>query len=1039
MNSLEKNINTSIEKLSKTIYPLKEIIKEILNIVNQGLPLCSISIYMIDPESKNIEYTMSNKELWPIPYSKIKWFTKNTSQQDKNKNQILHIPNRKKSILTDFKQLKKDQNNHSYSCDDYLFMTISNEEYTTGIILVHSWHHKKPLKKVVPNFSDNAKLIAKYLSDTVIFIENYQVHKKIETLLSDKKKLTLRIQEDEQSLKRRVLELTTLYETSSDISHSLDYSEIITKTVSSLNKVLNYDSCSILLKDIFKPTELFVTLGKQLPDRTIKSLKNIILNSAEAFFPEDLNSNEINETIHILDKKNRIKTPPQFNSHSNVPLIFRNQIIGIITVSSFKKDAFQKNEIQFLHTLANNIASTLGKIKIIRDLEKSKIYSVLESINDPIIIIDEKHQVQIINPYAEKLLNLPPNSNISKEKLINLLNTLSLLDLYHQVKSSEKPILNQQASYNDQNFTVNISPVINNELGFVGIIFLFRDITNIQHMDRIKTQRLDAISKVNLIINSIENLNHLLEVLMDFLLNITNCNMGSIQLMQNGSFVTSVHKNFPEKIRRSYRYKNRKTISQEVEETKRFILIDDYFSNTSLNPDVKILIDLYLCIPIIINSQLIGIINLTRKFGSTENPFTKEDIDTLLTVTSLAATTIHNSLLYEEKLQKEKLDQEIKVATKIQKNLLPTALPEIEKLNFGILNIPAQEIGGDFYDFIKLDNNRLGIIISDIVGKGIPAGLYMAVLKSILNRNILSELSPKETLHRLNNIMFNDPVINKFIPLFYGIFDQNKKEFKYANAGHEPGYILREKEFITLDSYGFPLGGCKNQSYEEKKVTLKEDDLFMFFTDGIIDVKNPNNKSFEVKGIKKFLMQHRNYPPQLILNKLKVQLNNFSENVNKRDDITAIICKYNKLYENTSKLILEQEVITTSETSQIKIIRNKIKEICTLANFNSKTILDIQLSINEAQANIIEHAYLGDPNKKITFHFKLFSDKLETIIKDNGLTLKNNKLNKRTSIKIDEIEGSGLGIFLINTLMDEIIYEPKNIGTKLKLVKYNLN
>tara|TARA_B100000427_G_scaffold329551_1_gene346280 strand:+ start:11424 stop:14525 length:3102 start_codon:yes stop_codon:yes gene_type:complete len=1030
LNKIEESIN----QINSNLFSKKTITEEIFRIFQLIFSKSSINIYTFDIDRKQIDTTLSNKNLWPIPNNMSRWLT---NQKNIHQKKSLYIPNRKKFILTDFIQYNKDKKKYNYSCNDGLFIHIINEENILfGTIFIHNWDTKQKLTSVYSNIETNIKLSTNYIQQIINSIENYHIHKKIESLLHDKNKLTQKIYQDEQSLNQRLIELTTLYETSNELSHSLNHIEIIEKISKSINKVLNYDSCSIFLKKIFNKNELFVTVGSNFHHTTIKLLTKSALNSIDSFFSTIINPNTIDIKITKLNKKNSLKDKT-IESHATVPLIFRDEIIGIITLESFKKNAFQKNELQFVHTLSNHIASTLGKIKIIRELEKSKIYSVIESIIEPVIILDQKHNINIINPKAATLLNIDPNQNITQEKLIDLLAELRLLKLYQQVIKTKQPIINEHANYNNKTFMVNISPVINKEYGYVGIIFLFRDITEIQQMDRIKTQRLEAITKVNLMIKSMSNLDNLLEVLMEFLLNATTCNMGSIQLKQKDRFVTANHSNFPEKIRRSYRYKNRKTISEKVEKTKKLILIDNYFSSPELDPNVKVLIELYLCIPIMINNELIGIINLARKYGTLAAKFTKEDIDTLLTITTLVATTIHNSMLYKEKVEKEKIDQELKVASEIHNNLLPKNLPIKEKLLFGTLNIPAQKIGGDFYDFIELDKNRTGIIIADIVGKGIPAGLYMAVLKSIINRNINDKQSPKETITQLNKTIYKDPVINKFVPLFYGILDSKNNSFVYSNAGHEPGYILRKNKFIKLDTKGFPLAGYKDETFIEKEIKIEDNDLLFLFTDGILETKIANNTSIGLNGVKSFIQKNQKFPPQIILNKIKNYLTGTENKLIKKDDITVIACKINQKLKYKNQLIFKKNIKTLSKITEIKKIRKEIEAICKTTNINNKTKLDLQLAVNEAQANIIEHAYLGDPNKYIYFYFSIFEDKLEIIIKDNGIPLKSNSIEKKISNNLEKLEGSGLGLFLIYTLMDEINFSSTKTENKLKLVKYN--
>ena len=1031
---MQNQIEESINQIKTNLFPEKIIVEELFRILKLIFPKSSINIYTFSNDKKKIDITLSNKNLWAIPNNLTCWLTnpKNTIQLP-----FLHIKNRKKFILTDFIQYSKDQKKYHYRCNDGLLFNVVNDENTVfAAIFIHNWHLKTTLTKLYKDLNKKIDLTSNYIQQIINPIENYLIHKKIKNLLEDKNKLTQKIFQDEQSLNRRLTELTTLYETSNELSHSLNYVEIIEKVSKNINKVINFDACSIFIKKVFNKNELFITVGSDHNNEIIRLLTKETLNSIDSFFSTEINPSQINIKITKLNRRiNHLSKT--INSHATVPLIFRDEIIGVICLLSFKKSAFQGNELQFVHTVSNNLASTLGKIKIIRDLEKSKIYSVIESIIEPVIILDHKHNINIINSKAAQLLNIRHQKAISQDELIDLLKELCLHNLYQNVQKTKQPVINEHATYNKKNFLVNISPIFNDEYGYVGIIFLFRDTTEIQQMDRIKSQRLEAISKVNLMIKSIENLDNLLDVLMEFLLNISSCNMGSIQLKQKDRFVTATHINFPEKIRRSYRYKNRKTISEKVEKTKNLILIDNYFASPDLDPNVKILIELYLCIPIIINNNLIGIINLARKYGTSASKFTKEDIDTLLTITTLVATSIHNSILYKEKLEKEKIDQELKVASEIHNNLLPTNLPVNPKLIFGTLNIPAQKIGGDFYDFMELDKNKIGIIIADIVGKGIPAGLYMAVLKSIINRNIKEGESPKQTIKQLNKIIFNDPVINKFVPLFYGIIDTQNNTFTFSNAGHEPGFIFRKNKFIKLDTKGFPLAGYENQTFYEKEIKINEDDLLFFFTDGLLEIKLAENASIGINGLKSFIQKNQKFPPQIILNKIKNYLTGTKSQTIKKDDITAIACKVNQKLTYKNQLILKKNIKTASAITEIKKIRKEIDTICTKSSINHQTKLDLQLAINEAQANIIEHAYLGDSTKKIFFEFLIYEDKLEITIKDNGIPLNSDSIEKKISNNIEKLEGSGLGLFLIYSLMDEISFSSTKTENKLKLVKYN--
>ena len=1018
-------------------YRLDEITQKIFNITQHSFPNCSISLYNINPKTKKIESTLANLDLWPIQENTIRWLTNHISSKKKLLPYI-YIKNRESFILTDFLRLKLDTEKYNYNCNDGLFLNFKkNDGQIYAIIFIHQWHLKHPLKLPHLTLPSTIRLLATKIKPLTELIDDFYVRTTINSLLSTKESLKSRLNEDEISLKQKILELETMFETSSDLGHSLNYHEIIKKTSKSVRKVIKYNFFNVFLNDIFNSNELFITQSHNFSDSTLEGVIDDVINCSKLFFSTNFKKSDISIIFSKISYKVFSKDLNKIYSYTTLPLIFQGNIIGIVVISGLEEKSFDNSQLQYINTITNNLASTLGKIKIIRDLEKSKIYSVIEGIQEPILIIDEKHQVNILNPEAKKVLKAS-SKHVSATTLFILMEKIGLLSLFNRVKATKKAIINQEINYYQKNFIVNISPIITADHGYVGVIFLFRDVTQIQQMNRITTLRLNAISQVNNIINSIQKPNELLNLLMSFLLETTNCNMGSIQLKRNNMFITAIHNNFPEKIRKTYRFLNKKAISEIVRENKKPLLIDNYFSHDDLDKNIKVIIDLYICIPVMINNELIGIINLLRKYGTTTTPFTSEDFETLLKVSTIVATALHSSMLYNEKVEKEKIDQEIKLATKVHQNLLSKDLPLHSKMSFGVLNIPARKLGGDFYDIIKFNQNKIAIIIADIVGKGIPAGLYMAVLKSIINRYISKYKPPKTILTKLSDVVYQDPVIHTFIPFFLGVFDFKNNTFTYSNAGHEPAYILRNTNtFIKCTTTDLPIGSFKSQSFSEKTIELENDDLFFCFTDGLIDLLNDKKSDKKSEKIKRFFASHSDFPPQTICSKLENYLNSFSSSNEKKDDITTLVCKFYKTNHKISKLLINKEIISTSQLKDIKKIRAIIKDICCSAKYSEKTMFDVQLSVNEVQANIIEHSYLGDEEKTILFKFQAYIDKFVITIKDFGIKHQNDYL-KNNSMSVDTSEGSGLGVFLIYSLMDEVNYESSNMFNKLTLVKYDL-
>ena len=360
----------------------------------------------------------------------------------------------------------------------------------------------------------------------------------------------------------------------------------------------------------------------------------------------------------------------------------------------------------------------------------------------------------------------------------------------------------------------------------------------------------------------------------------------------------------------------------------------------------------------------------------------------------------------------------------------------LDIVDFGAGSFPARDIGGDYYDFFTLTSGKIGIIIADIVGKGIPAGLFMAMLKSTLHTNIISYDSPKKALEIINRILFKDSVIKKFVPVIYAILDPISLELKYCNAGHEPGLILRKNKISVLDSIGFPLGGLETAVYEEKSITLEDGNTILLYTDGVVEARGGNHSSFGVQRLKTFLRKNSSLEAQDIVNNLKHTIDTFSKNQEQHDDLTMIIIKSRK--KNKKEFYKEANKSKTLQISthkkNIPKIRKELQNFCENIGFSDSMIFDIKLSVNEAHANIIEHAYFGSAKGMISFNLVDYKNRIEIKIKDFAKNVSQTIKGEKKHLK--ELEGSGLGVYLINTLMDEITIEKNKNYTELIIIKY---
>jgi len=229
------------------------------------------------------------------------------------------------------------------------------------------------------------------------------------------------------------------------------------------------------------------------------------------------------------------------------------------------------------------------------------------------------------------------------------------------------------------------------------------------------------------------------------------------------------------------------------------------------------------------------------------------------------AVGLENYYLIRTKKKHEKVDREISTGAEIQSQLLPDYCPIIHGMDLAAHCRPALQLGGDYYDFMCLKTNisekrkekaRWALVIGDVMGKGIPAGLLMTMLRGMLRAEVLTGLPPDRILHDLNQLAINDlDQSHRFITLFYSDYDPRTKKLRFANAAHNPPLLWKssEKKIVRLDSDGFVLGLQNDAEYQCGQIQLKKNDAILYYTDGVTDTSNALGERFdEERLIKSF-------------------------------------------------------------------------------------------------------------------------------------------------------------------------------------------
>lgn len=238
---------------------------------------------------------------------------------------------------------------------------------------------------------------------------------------------------------------------------------------------------------------------------------------------------------------------------------------------------------------------------------------------------------------------------------------------------------------------------------------------------------------------------------------------------------------------------------------------------------------------------------------------------------------------------KSAVERENIMALSIQKSLLPQKNPEI--LGFRIYAIwqPTRVVSGDYYDFINLTNNNLGISLADVCGHGFPAALLMSNIQATLRIIAGHNHSPKEICDHLNSIMINYVMPEKFTSFFYGVLNAEKKEFTYSNAGHPPPIIIRNNgEIYHLSNGGLLLGVEPNASYQQAKVQLEKGDVLLLYTDGILETRNAFGEEFGESRLIDICKKNIHLSENDFGKNILTIINKFS-NDNIEDDITLVI------------------------------------------------------------------------------------------------------------------------------------------------------
>jgi serine phosphatase RsbU (regulator of sigma subunit)/predicted ester cyclase len=244
--------------------------------------------------------------------------------------------------------------------------------------------------------------------------------------------------------------------------------------------------------------------------------------------------------------------------------------------------------------------------------------------------------------------------------------------------------------------------------------------------------------------------------------------------------------------------------------------------------------------------------------------------------------------LEQEERERERVEQELRVARRIQQASLPKVVPRLEGWQIFPYYWPAREVGGDFYDFFDLVDDRVGVVVGDATGHGVPAALVMASARSMLRAVAQASDSPGDVLRRVNDPLATDIPPNMFVTCFYAILEPKSGSLTYANAGHDLPYLHRNGDVEELRARGMPLGLMPEMSYEEKEMVLDTGEGVLFYSDGLVEAHKPEGEMFSFPRLRALIAQHGE-EERVLRDVLMEELHSFTgEEWEQEDDITLV-------------------------------------------------------------------------------------------------------------------------------------------------------
>jgi sigma-B regulation protein RsbU (phosphoserine phosphatase) len=293
--------------------------------------------------------------------------------------------------------------------------------------------------------------------------------------------------------------------------------------------------------------------------------------------------------------------------------------------------------------------------------------------------------------------------------------------------------------------------------------------------------------------------------------------------------------------------------------------------------------------PIISNEEVIGVFDLE---SDSLDAYTNDDLEVLMLLASQVAIIIEKVMLHEQLIEKQRLQTQLEVARQVQLQLLPPRDPQIDGFDISAYNFPTEEVSGDYYDWVRIYDDQLGIVIADVSGKGVPAALLMAFLRASLRAATHIGYAPHISMSKVNYLLWESIERNQFVTAFHGILDATNRTLAYSNAGHSPALLMKADGSARFEERGgVPLGMFRDSRYYEYFETIEPGEVFVLYTDGVTEAMNPAGEEYGRERLIAAVRECRNQSARDMIDFMHRELIVWSEGQGVHDDVTFFVVK----------------------------------------------------------------------------------------------------------------------------------------------------